>query len=523
MNNFLKSILQIFLSTLILFIFLEVVFRFIGVPGSSDFVEKIVIRENLTPKKSEGEIRIFTYGESTMHGAQYGPVASPAKWLDIYLRDYLPGKNIRLINFSRIGRGSDFILKTFRDTLVYQPDLAIFYLGHNDFLHGNRKDHVVAKKSKPAYRIKQILKKSYFLSSLHRLLLRWKVRIKGETEVDKIEYDTIETPPTGIGIENATPHTEPFYWENIEFLRNNLVQMIRLGKKRNLPLLFYKPVSNLKDFAPFHSMHLKELTPEELEEWERLYAQGQEFEKQGKRSEALKAYLRAYTIDDTYADLSFRLGKFYLKELNTSKARRFFEEARDNDTIIFRATRDILDLFMELQEEGDLILIDTEEALRDTVPGGILGEPIIEDNVHFSLQGQALIAQAAALEIAKRGWIAPERSFRWNNIRPFDTLVEEIGIDEDFLLSVYLKMVNYFGSRFENRIRFAKKALELDPLNSRALRYLAWTYWLMGEREEAIAIYRNLALLSPEALEEVFQAQPEIKSTYAEFKQTLPA
>jgi len=84
-------------------------------------------------------------------------------------------------------------------------------------------------------------------------------------------------------------------------------------------------------------------------------------------------------------------------------------------------------------------------------------------------------------------------------------------------------MVNYFGSRFENRIRFAKKALELDPLNSRALRYLAWTYWLMGEREEAIAIYRNLALLSPEALEEVFQAQPEIKSMYAEFKQTLPA
>jgi len=360
MNNFLKSILQIFLSTLILFIFLEVVFRFIGVPGSSDFVEKIVIRENLTPKKSEGEIRIFTYGESTMHGAQYGPVASPAKWLDIYLRDYLPGKNIRLINFSRIGRGSDFILKTFRDTLVYQPDLAIFYLGHNDFLHGNRKDHVVAKKSKPAYRIKQILKKSYFLSSLHRLLLRWKVRIKGETEVDKIEYDTIETPPTGIGIENATPHTEPFYWENIEFLRNNLVQMVEMGKKHNLPLLFYKPVSNLKDFSPFYSIHLKELTPEELEEWERLYAQGQEFEKQGKRSEALKAYLRAYAIDDTYADLSFRLGKFYLKELNTSKARRFFEEARDNDTIIFRATRDILDLFMELQEEGDLILIDTE-------------------------------------------------------------------------------------------------------------------------------------------------------------------
>ena len=75
----------------------------------------------------------------------------------------------------------------------------------------------------------------------------------------------------------------------------------------------------------------------------------------------------------------------------------------------------------------------------------------------------------------------------------------------------YLKMVVYFGSRFENRVRFAQKALAIDPLHPNTLRHLAWSYWLMGEKEKALETYRQLGEIAPGVLQEVFQAYPEIQ------------
>ena len=101
MKKIIRSILQILFATIILFLCLEGLFRLIGAPGGSKFVEKVVIEDHLTNKKPKGEYRIFTYGESTMHGAHYGPTSSPAKWLKAYLQDLLPHKNIRVVNFAR--------------------------------------------------------------------------------------------------------------------------------------------------------------------------------------------------------------------------------------------------------------------------------------------------------------------------------------------------------------------------------------------------------------------------------------
>ena len=75
-------------------------------------------------------------------------------------------------------------------------------------------------------------------------------------------------------------------------------------------------------------------------------------------------------------------------------------------------------------------------------------------------------------------------------------------------------MVNYFGSRVENRLYFAQKALEIHPDDPTALRHLAWTYWWMQKHAKAIEIYHKLKKVSPEALQEVFKNQPEIKATF---------
>ncbi len=512
----LKTVSQILLSTLFLFLILEVIFRFIGAPGASRFVEKVVIQEKLSLHKPKSEYRIFTYGESTMHGSQYGPISNPARWLAAYLKDFLPGRNIRVVNFARIGHGSDFTLETFRDTLAYEPDMAIFYLGHNDFLHGNRKYQLDAEKKEWSYRARDLIRRSYLISTIYRWVIRKRMELKNDQSDDRIEFSVIETPPSGIGAENSIPRNDPRYFENIQFFKENLGKILDLGASHHLPMLFYKPVSNLKDFAPFYSVHYRELLPEELSLWERFFHEGKIEEVQGNTDEALGFYEKAYALDSTYADLSFRLAQIYFKRGELEKAKKLFEEARDNDTIEYRANKDILTVFDEFQKTRGLQLIDTEKVLLPELPGGILGEPLIEDNVHFSIRGHAITGRAAAWAIYERSWIAPAAEWQFGRERPFETISKEIGIDQGLMLSAYFKMVNYFGSRFENRIRFAKKALEISPGNPFALRHLAWSYWISGDREKALETYRALGGAHPEALQEVFRSRPKIRKAFDE-------
>ena len=510
----LKTVFQIFLSTLLLFLVLEVIFRFIGAPGASRFAEKVLIQEHLSLQKPKDEYRIFAYGESTMHGSQYGPISNPARWLAVYLKDFLPGRNIRVVNFARIGHGSDFTYETFRDTLPYKPDMAIFYLGHNDFLHGNQKYQLDAEKKEWSYRIRDLIRRSYLISTVYRWVIQKRMEFKSDKSDDRIEFSVIETPPSGIGAENSISPKDPRYSENIQFFRANLSQILDLGAKRGLPMLFYKPVANLKDFAPFCSLHLKDLSQEDLSLWERFFHEGKIEEVQGNVDEALGFYEKAYALDSTYADLSFRLAQIYFKRGELGKAKKLFEEARDNDTIQYRANKDILAVFDEFQKTRDLQLIDTEKVLLPELPGGILGEPLVEDNVHFSIRGHALTGRAAAQAIYERNWIAPAAEWQFGRERSFEAIEKEVGVDRELMLSAYFKMVNYFGSRFENRIRFAKKALEISPNDPFALRHLAWSYWISGDQAKALETYRVLGAVHPEALKEVLRSKPKIQKAF---------
>ena len=61
MKNFSKTTLQILFSTVLLCLILEGFFRLAGTaPGAGRFVEKIIIKEKLSPKKPAGEFRFFT-------------------------------------------------------------------------------------------------------------------------------------------------------------------------------------------------------------------------------------------------------------------------------------------------------------------------------------------------------------------------------------------------------------------------------------------------------------------------------
>lgn len=519
---FLKNTAQILLATLVLWALAEAVLYGLGFPtGGSQFVDAIAVREKLTPRKPAGEYRIFSYGESTMHGCHYAPVSSPAKWLDAYLKDYHPGKKIRTVNFARMGKGSDFTLRTFEETLTYRPNLAVFYLGHNDYSKRYRMDETLAARQSPVYRLREAVKKSRLVSAVSRAAVKIKMKRKDSVYTDEVGYDLIETPVyRGMGDAYQVLRTDPFYFENIGFFKENILKITALARRRGIPVIFYVPVSNLKDFAPNQSRHQKAISAEALESWEDFFRRGKALEEQG--TGALELYEKAYAIDPTYAELCFRMARILFNQGELERARVLFEEARDYDAVPLRAVREIEAVIRDLPRGELLEVIDTEKAVIAEIPGAIPGEPVIEDNVHFSIRGHALLAKAAALAIAERGWLAPGAKWQWKNERPFDQMAAALGVDDEIMFSAALKMVHFFGDRFENRVRFAEKAIALKPRDPRGYRSLAWTYWLMGESEKALQVYRQLGELAPAALAEVLESQPSVREFFETAEASIP-
>lgn len=517
MKKILISAIQSLFATFILLAVLEGGTRLAGIaPGGATFTESIIIRNKLSTQKPADEFRIFAYGESSMHGSHYFPASSPARWMEAYLKEFLPGKKIRVVTFARMGQGSQKTYETVRDTVAYKPDLLVFYYGHNFMLPGNRKDQVLSKMRGSSFFWREVLRQSHFLSWIYRAAITPKILSKKENPFeDSIEYKVIESDPSGLGPENAFALDSPVYLQNLAYLKENTLEILDLARKNNSKVIFCKPAGNLKDFPPYTSKHTANLSKEGEEKWQDLYEKGLTAEGSGLLKEASDFFAKAYEIDPTYADLDFRYASLLLKQGNLELAKKLFIQARDYDLVKVRATSDVESFYDELKKEG-LPVVDTEKTLISEAAGGILGEPIIEDNVHMSIKGHSLLGHAIADEIADQGWIAPRSEWQFGLQHTFEDISKELGVNDDLLFSADLKMVHYFGSRFENRIRFAEKALALRPNDPKALRHLAWSYWLKGDQQKAFEYYSILKKMHPEALSEVFQNRPELAKAFLE-------
>src|SRR5262249_51653857 len=122
-----------------------------------------------------------------------------------------------------------------------------------------------------------------------------------------------------------------------ENFKENLNDILRAGQAAGVPVILSTVGSNLKDCAPFGSLHSTALSGNQQSEWDGLFQQGTNLESSGDFAGALKKYEQAAAIDPQFAELNFREGRCELGLANDAKALRDFELARDNDTLAFRA------------------------------------------------------------------------------------------------------------------------------------------------------------------------------------------
>ncbi len=520
-----KYCLFSFVTLILFFASAELVCRVLFVcPGACDFVERRIIEQGLTKFKARDEFRILLYGESTMQGDALYPKSTIEKWISIYLEDLL-GKDaagkVKVYNLARIGSNSRFIAKSFLNTVNYKPDLAVFYIAHNDFVqldnrhtNFNPQPLVFGQKGFLKHCSRRLIKQSAFLSELTRLHIRLKIKQHAwEDQLKKEDLPLIETWEKFYNPQYDSITHGSYLFEAIfsNWVRN-IYKTIQAARQRHIPVIFLESVSNLKEYPPNESVHGLSLDSLKLSEWEVSHKKAETLFSSKQYKEAAVFYLRCLKIDPEYALTYYRLGQCYENLSEFKKANEFYSAANDKDRVPLRAPSEANEFYDSLDKAHfkGITVIKTKEVFEKSSPNGIIDSRLLLDTMHPAIEGQALIALEIVKKIYDQGLVAPKESWHWNGLGGTEDYIRQLGLDKDFEFSIYLNKAIFVGRFYDKAIEYSKKALAIKPDSIEAKRELAWTYWRKGDKEEAVRLYEEMYDQFPETILKVFKKYPDL-------------
>jgi tetratricopeptide (TPR) repeat protein len=339
----------------------------------------------ISNEKPSGTYRIFVFGESAAEGDPdfaYGF----ARYLEVMLRDRFPKQKFEIVNTGMVAINSNVTRLIARDLANYKPDFYFIYAGSNEVVGPYGPGTVLTS------------------SLISRPMIRASIFVRS-TRIGQLLTST------------GAPHSD---WRGMEMFLNkevradssrlgpayenfaaNLIDIVSYGTAAGARVLLSTVATNLKDCAPFGSLHREGLSADALRKWSSFVQQGAEMGSMGANAEALKQYLSAAQIDDQYAELQFRIARSQWLLGDYAAARDHFTRARDLDVLRFRADSRINEIVRSVAaSSGPAVqLLDTQALFAQESHNGIAGSELLYDHVHLTPLGSYLVARSAFQQI----------------------------------------------------------------------------------------------------------------------------
>ena len=418
-----RSLFRVFMlsSPVALLLLIELVLRLCGFGGYAPFFHKVgpvpggtlVVTEQagadswffnsglagdtaqysfLDPKPTN-TFRIFIVGESAAKGYPQPRNLASSAFLQAMLRDAWPERHVEVINLGTVAIASYPVLGIMTEALNFNPDLIIIHTGHNEFFGAYGVASTSRAGSKP-----WMLPATRFLHSLAIVqgverLLRTK---KPDTQRTLME--------SMIGQNYIAPDD----WRRAAAANNlhhNVATMIERCQARGVPVLVCTLPSSESSLAPI----------------------GPDASDSPATEQARVHFLHAQTLAAG--------GK-------SGEALTEFVKARDLDTMPWRATSEAEDAILRAAREHDAPVCDLVTAFRQASPGGTIGWELMDDHVHPTLRGQALMAQTFVNSMTN---ISAEARAR---IAPWEVYARKLGDNPYDRYVVNLNMRTIFNAPF---------------------------------------------------------------------------
>lgn len=333
-------------------------------------------------EKRPGTVRIFVVGESAAQGDPE-PSYGFSRYLEVMLRERFPATSFEVINTGITAVNSHALLPITRDLSRRQGDLFVLYIGNNEVVgpYGAGTTLTSRVSSLPLIRA-AIFVKGTRLGQLLGALLRSNA---------PREWRGMETL-----LEQQVPAEAPAMARVYENFRSNLRDIVAVARGSGARVLVSTVGVNLKDSAPFASLHRTDLSLEDRGAWEARIREAAALEAASRHAQALERYLAAAAIDDHYAELQFRIGRCHLALGDFVAAKGRFARARDLDVLRFRADGRINETIRSVAAAAGpgVELVDAQSLFAEANPDGIAGRESFYEHVHMTPRGNYLLARA---------------------------------------------------------------------------------------------------------------------------------
>lgn len=341
-------------------------------------------------EKPAGAYRIFLFGESAAQGDP-DPSYGAGRYLQALLRERFPGTDFEVICVAMTAINSHAILPIARECAHHDGDLWIIYMGNNEMVGPFGASTVFGAPAPPIPLVRaELAIKSTRLGQLLDSLVQHL-------------HKAPATPKIWGGLTMFKDHQlrqdDPSRLRACDNFAANLADILKAGRSAGVPIILSTVGSNLKDCAPFASLHAAALNPSQEANWNSLCQQGTNLQATGDFQNALQRFAQAETIDPDYADLHFRIATCDLALKNAAPAAHEFELARDDDALAFRADDRINQIIKDAasQQNGKgIYLLDAASILAQHSPQNIPGNELFYEHVHLNFEGNYLLGRAFA-------------------------------------------------------------------------------------------------------------------------------
>lgn len=340
-------------------------------------------------QKPADSFRIVVQGGSTAAGFPFGRWGSLSSMLQQRFKRLYPDKHIEVIN-TAMASVNTYTLMDFVDEIVeIEPDLVVIYAGHNEYLGVMGVGSAFAAKGGRAatllhLRFKDIKLYQWIQSTYYKLFGPEPQAVNDRTLMAKIAR------------EKDIPLGSELYQQGVEQFSGNLSFILSEYQKSSVPVLLGNLVSNEKDQIPFSSI-------DSLSSTSQVAWLSMSRIERDNRIAALQTQIQSDNVN--LASLHYELGYLHFINKEYDKARQYFIDAKDNDTLRFRAPAAFNQVIEEVAKQHGAILVDVDSRFRQDTKDAIIGKNHMLEHLHPTERGYFLLGDAFTDSILQQGWL----------------------------------------------------------------------------------------------------------------------
>lgn len=350
---------------------------------------------SIAKNKPRDTVRIFVFGESAAFGDPQPAFGLP-RLLQTMLSARRPHLKFEVVNAAMTAIDSHVIVPIARDCATAGGDIWVVYMGNNEVVGPFGAGTVFGSQALPLPLVRADL--ALKATRIGQLMDSFGDALK-RTPADKSEWGGML-----MFLNQQVRADDPRMRTVYRSFAKNLSDIIAAGHDHGAGVVVSTVAVNLKDCAPLGSENRLGFGGASLEAWREKMEQGADAQAAGRWREAVADYRAAAQLDDSSADLQFRLGRCLLAAGDPAGGRRALVAARDLDTLRFRCDSRLNDLARQAaagREKDRVLLADAEQALAAASPDGLPGWDMFYEHVHLTFHGNYILARTLAEQVEK--------------------------------------------------------------------------------------------------------------------------